>query len=116
MTLERIDPGARMSQAVIAGDLIFTAGQVAETNAGGPVGKQTQEILEIIDALLERAGSERSKLVSVTIYLANMLDFDAMNQVYDAWIDKANPPARACVQAQLAGSEFTVEIAVIAAR
>ena len=62
-----------------------------------------------------RAATARAFL-SVTIYLANMIDFDAMNAVYDEWVDKANPPARACVQAPLAGSEFNVEIAVIAAR
>ena len=69
-----------------------------------------------IDALLARAGSDRTRILSVTVYLANMIDFDAMNAVYDEWVDRANPPARACVQAPLAGSEFNVEIAVIAAR
>lgn len=116
MTIQRIDPGARMSQAVVCGNLVFTAGQVAERNAGAAVGVQTREILDSIDALLARAGSDRSRIVSVTIYLANMIDFDAMNAVYDEWVDRANPPARACVQAPLAGSEFNVEIAVIASR
>jgi len=116
MTVERIDIGRRMSQAAIVGNLVYTAGRVAENNAGKDVGTQTQEILDGLDDLLARAGSDRSKLVSVTVYLANMIDFDAMNAVYDAWIDKRNPPVRACVEAGLAGSEFNVEIAVVAAR
>jgi enamine deaminase RidA (YjgF/YER057c/UK114 family) len=116
MTIERIDPGPRMSQAVVCGNLVFTAGQVAENSAGAAVGAQTREILTNIDALLARGGSDRTRILSVTIYLTNMIDFDAMNAVYDEWVDKANPPARACVQAALAGSEFTVEIAVIASR
>ena len=116
MKIERIDPGPRMSQAVVCGDLVFTAGQVAEKNAGAAVGIQTREILANLDALLARAGSDRTRILSVTVYLANMIDFDAMNAVYDEWVDRANPPARACVQAPLAGSEFNVEIAVIAAR
>jgi enamine deaminase RidA (YjgF/YER057c/UK114 family) len=63
-----------------------------------------------------RVGSDKSKIASVTVYLANMIDFDAMNAVYGAWVDKANPPVRACVEAGLAGSEFNVEIAVVAER
>ena len=105
-----------MSQTVVCGNLVFTAGQVAEKNAGAAVGVQTGEILENIDALLAHAGSDRTRILSVTIYLANMIDFDAMNAVYDEWVDKANPPARACVEAPLVGSEFNVEITVIAAR
>jgi enamine deaminase RidA (YjgF/YER057c/UK114 family) len=87
MTITRIDPGARMSQAVSAGGLVFLAGQVAEENAGKDVGTQTAEILGQIDALLARAGTDRSRLVSVTIYLAAIGDFDAMNKVYDGWVD-----------------------------
>ena len=82
MAIERIDPGPRMSQAVVCGNLIFTAGQVAENNAGAAVGVQTREILANIDALLTRAGSDRARILSVTIYLANMIDFDAMNAAW----------------------------------
>ena len=67
-------------------------------------------------AHLAKAGSDKSKVVSVNIWLAAIGDFDAMNVVYDAWVDKANPPVRACVEARLAGSEFAVEIAAIAQR
>lgn len=116
MDIERHGIGPRMSQAVAAGGLVFLAGQVAEKNAGKDAGRQTREILGQIDKLLKAAGSDRSKLVSVTIYLSAIGDFDAMNAVYDAWVDKANPPARACVEARLAGSEFNVEIVAVAAR
>jgi enamine deaminase RidA (YjgF/YER057c/UK114 family) len=116
MAITRIDSGPRMSQAAIVGNLVFTAGRVAGETAGRDVGSQTREILDGIDALLERAGTDKSRIVSVSIWLAAIGDFDAMNVVYDAWVDKANPPTRACVEARLAGSEFAVEIAVIAER
>jgi enamine deaminase RidA (YjgF/YER057c/UK114 family) len=116
MTIQRIDIGKRMSQAAIVGDLIFTAGRIAEKNAGKDVGAQTKEILDGLDDLLARAGSDKSRIASVTIYLANMIDFDSMNEVYDAWVDKKNPPVRACIEAGLAGSEFNIEIAVVATR
>jgi enamine deaminase RidA (YjgF/YER057c/UK114 family) len=116
MTIERIDKGPRMSQAAIVGNLVFTAGQVANRSAGSDVGAQTREILDGIDALLARAGTDKSRIVSVQIWLAHICDFDAMYAVYDAWVDKPNPPVRACVEARLAGSEFAVEIAVIAER
>jgi enamine deaminase RidA (YjgF/YER057c/UK114 family) len=116
MAIERIDSGSRMSQAAVVGNLVFTAGRVAQANAGRDVGAQTREILEGIEALLAKAGTDKSRIVSVNIWLAAISDFDAMNAVYDAWVDKANPPVRACVEARLAGSEFAVEIAAIAER
>ncbi|MFV0474003.1 MAG: RidA family protein [Pikeienuella sp.] len=116
MTIERIEPGARMSQAVAHGGLVFTAGQVAANSRGADAGVQTKEILARIDDLLKQAGTDRSRILSINVWLANMVDFDAMNAVYDAWVDKANPPTRACVQSPLANSGFTVEIAAIAAR
>jgi enamine deaminase RidA (YjgF/YER057c/UK114 family) len=116
MTITRIDSGPRMSQAVAVGNLVYTAGRVADATAGRDVGSQTKEILDGLDALLAKAGTDKSRIVSVSIWLAAIGDFDAMNAVYDAWVDKANPPARACVEARLAGSQFAVEIAVIAER
>ena len=116
MAIERLDKGPRMSQAAIVGNLVFTAGRVADTTAGQDVGAQTKEILDGLDALLARAGTDKSKVISVQIWLAAIGDFDAMNAVYDAWVDKANPPTRACVEARLAGTEFAVEIACIAER
>ena len=106
MAIERIRIGPGMSEMAVVGNLIFTSGQVAENNAGRNAGTQTKEILDPIDRLLAQAGPDKSKTASVTVYLANMIDVDAMNSVYDAWVDKANPPVRACVAAGLAGSEF----------
>lgn len=116
MTIERHESGPRMSQAVAHGNLVFLAGQVARKNAGKDIGSQTTEILEQVDRLLKAAGTDKSRLLSVTVYLSSIGDFGAMNAVYDAWVDRKNPPARACVEARLAGSEFNVEIVAVAAR
>ncbi len=116
MTVQRIDVGDRMSQAVIHGDTVYTAGQVALGAKGQPVADQTKDILERIDALLAKAGTDKSKLVSATIWISDMTTFDEMNAVWDAWVSPGNTPGRACVEARLASPEFTVEIAVIAAK
>ena len=112
MTIERIDGGHRMSPAAVVGDLVFSAGRVAEANAG----RDIREILDDIDARLARAGTDKSRLVSLSVWLASITNFNAMNVVQDAWVNKANPPGRACVEARLAGSQFAVEIALIAER
>ena len=104
-----------MSQAVVYGGLVYTAGQVAMSEGGESVKRQTEVILEEIDALLSDAGSDKSRLLSATIWLANMADFSEMNEVWDAWVVEGETPARACVEAKLAAPQFTVEIAVIAA-
>jgi len=114
--IRRIGAGARMSRAVVRGETVYTAGQVAERTRGGPVADQTREILELIDELLAEAGSEKSKILSATIYLADISTFAEMNSVWDVWVDKANPPARATVEAKLVTPEYKVEIAVIAAK
>jgi len=114
MSIKRIEPGKRMSQAVIHGDTVYLAGQVG--TAGASVTDQTKEILAKIETLLADAGSSKSNLLQATIWLANMGDFAEMNAVWDAWIDPANPPARACGEARLAAPGYTVEIIVIAAR
>jgi enamine deaminase RidA (YjgF/YER057c/UK114 family) len=108
--------GPRMSKAVVHGATIYTAGQVAEASKGGSVAEQTREILALIDALLAEAGSAKSRILSATIYLADISTFAEMNSVWDVWVDKANPPARATVEAKLVTPDYKVEIAVIAAR
>lgn len=115
MSIERHQVGKRMSQIVVHGDTIYLAGQVAEDSTADVAG-QTQQILATIDALLGSVGSDRSKLLSVTIYLADMTSFHAMNTVWDDWVDRANPPARATVEARLAAPKYLVEISAIAAR
>lgn len=111
--IRRIEPGQRMSQAVVHGDLVWLAGQVGAP--GESVTRQTQAILERIDALLEQAGSSRSRLLQATIWLTSMDDFAEMNAVWDAWVDPQNPPGRACGQSRLASSDYRVEIIVVAA-
>ncbi len=107
---------ARMSQIVIQGDTLYLAGQVAQDAAGEPAGAQMANILERLDGLLAEAGTDKSKLLSATIWLADMRDFDAINEKWDAWVPEGAAPARACVEAKLAFTKFTVEVGVIAAR
>ncbi|HSR56462.1 MAG TPA: RidA family protein [Alphaproteobacteria bacterium] len=115
MTIERLHKGPRMSQVVKHGGTVYLAGQVALDAKGGSAAEQTGNILDRIDALLAEAGSDKSKLISATIWLADIALFNEMNKVWDAWIDPENPPTRACVESKLAAPDFSVEIAVIAA-
>ncbi len=114
MSITRIDPGPRMSEAVIHGNTIYLAGQVGTPDA--PVAQQTQEVLAAIDAVLAKCGSGKAKILSATVWLADIADFAEMNSVWDAWVDKANPPARATSEGKLAAPGYKVEIIVIAAK
>jgi enamine deaminase RidA (YjgF/YER057c/UK114 family) len=116
MTIQRFDTGPRMSQVVVHGDTIYLAGVVANTAAGKSVTEQTREVLSIIDGHLAKAGSDKSKLLTATIYLPDMDTFAEMNAVWDGWVSPGNTPARATVQARLAAPRYNVEIMVIAAR
>ncbi len=116
MTIERKHTNERMSQIVIHGDTVYLAGQVARDAAGEPAGAQMANILECIDGLLAEAGSDKSKILSATIWLADMRDFDAINEKWDAWVPEGAAPGRACVEAKLAFTKFTVEVGIIAAR
>ncbi|MGA9089529.1 MAG: RidA family protein [Bradyrhizobium sp.] len=116
MTIQRFDVGPRMSQAVVHGDTVYLAGVVAKTTAGESVAKQTQEVLSIIDGHLAKAGSDKSKLLTATIYLTDMKTFTEMNAVWDGWVSAGNTPARATVEAKLAAPQYNVEIMVTAAR
>jgi enamine deaminase RidA (YjgF/YER057c/UK114 family) len=113
MTTQRFEVGPRMSQAVVHNGIVHIAGQVAD-NRKSSLEQQTREILTKIDNLLAQAGSDKSKLLSVTVLLPHIIDFDALNVVYDAWIDPANPPARACYEARLADPDLRVEMTAIA--
>lgn len=113
--IERRHVGPRMSQLVVHGDRVYTAGQVA-ADPSQDVQGQTRQILEQIDKLLAEGGSSKSKALTCQIWLSDIRYFAAMNEVYDAWIDKANPPARACVESRLAGPQYLVEIQVVAAK
>ena len=111
--ITRLDPGARMSEAVIHGETIWLAGQVGEP--GHDVATQTRQTLAEIEAVLAKVGSDKSKILMATIWLADIADFEAMNAVWDAWVDPANPPARATSEARLATPDYLVEIIVTAA-
>lgn len=112
--IARIQPERRMSQAVIHGDTIYLAGQVGEP--GEDVVAQTRTALAEVDALLAQCGSDKSKILSAQVWLADIADFAAMNSVWDAWVDAANPPARATCEAKLATPDYRVEVVVVAAR
>ncbi|MGO4706546.1 RidA family protein [Microvirga sp. 2MCAF38] len=116
MTIQRIKPGPRMSGAVVHGDTVYLAGQVAADTAGKSVGEQTKEILSIIDGLLAQAGTDKTKILMTNIWLTDMATFQEMNAVWDAWVPQGHTPARATVEAKLAAPQFKVEIAVIAAK
>ena len=115
MSIQRINVGPRMSQAVVHGDTIYIAGQVAGDTTADAAG-QVRQILAKIEALLREAGSDKSKLLSANIWLADVKSYDAMNAIWDAWVTPGHPPARATVGAPLAGPQYLVEIAAIAAR
>ncbi len=115
MTIKRSKTGARMSQCVVHGDTVYLAGQVAD-DPNADVAGQTKQILAKIDGLLAEAGSDKSKLLSATVWLSDIRAFDEMNKVWDAWVSTGNTPARACVEAKLARANLLVEIGVIAAR
>ena len=116
MSIQRFETGPRMSQVVVHGNTVYLAGIVANKTAGESVTKQTQEILSTIDGYLAAAGTDKSKLLSTTIYITDMKNFAEMNAVWDAWVSPGNTPARATVEVQLAAPKFHVEIMVIAAK
>jgi enamine deaminase RidA (YjgF/YER057c/UK114 family) len=116
MTIARFHAGPRMSQAVVHGGTVYLAGQVADQAKGKSVSEQTREILAKIEALLAEAGSDKARILSATVYLADIAKFAEMNAAWDAWVASGHAPARATVEARLAAPEYTVEIACIAAR
>jgi len=114
VSITRLEPGARLSAAVVHGGLVYLAGHVSN-HPDASVREQTREILEEIDRHLALAGSSKSKLLTVSIWLADMSTFAEMNAAWDAWVDRRNLPARATVEARLAAPDYKVEIAGIAA-
>lgn len=114
-SIVRFDVGARMSEMAVHGDRVFLAGQVA-VDGLQDIGGQTRQVLAAIDALLVRAGSDKSKILMAQIYLADIADFAGMNAAWDDWVVPGHTPPRATVQARLARPEWKVEIVVTAAR
>jgi enamine deaminase RidA (YjgF/YER057c/UK114 family) len=112
MSIQRIEPAARMSAAVVHGNTVYLAGQVGE---GESVTDQCKDALSEVDRLLAAVGSDKSKILQTIIYLSDMAYFGEMNAVWESWIDPANPPARATSEAKLAAPKYKVEFIVTAA-
>jgi enamine deaminase RidA (YjgF/YER057c/UK114 family) len=103
-----------MSEAVVHNGTIYLAGQVADDASQDTAG-QTRQILSAIDALLAECGSDKTRILSAQIFLADISDFAAMNSAWDAWVPAGHTPARATVESKLAAAKYRVEVKVIAA-
>ncbi|MEI6737692.1 MAG: RidA family protein [Pseudomonadota bacterium] len=115
MTIQRLYVGKRLSEAAIYNNTIYLAGQVAEDNTQDIAG-QTKQVLITIDKLLAEAGSDKTRILQVTIFIADMKDFPGMNAIWDEWVEQGATPPRATVEAKLAKSEWKVEMLVVAGR
>ncbi len=114
MTIQRFDVGTRLSEMAVHHGTAYLAGQVA-ADATQDIRGQTQQVLAQIDALLARAGSDKRKLLMVQIFIVDLADFPAMNEVWEAWVPAGHAPPRATVQARLAKAEWKIEMVVTAA-
>jgi enamine deaminase RidA (YjgF/YER057c/UK114 family) len=114
MAIKRIEPGPRMSKAVVHNGVVYLAGLTADDSSQDVKG-QTKQILDKIDALLKAAGSDKSKILSANIWLTDIKNWATMNTVWDPWVSPGNTPARATVEAKLADPKLLVEIMVQAA-
>ncbi len=114
MSIERMETGTRMSRIVKHQGTVYLCGQVA-ADTTADIKEQTRSTLQKIEDLLAASGSNKEKMLSVTIYIADMVDFAAMNDVWDHWVSPGHAPARACVQAAMARPEILVEMSVTAA-
>lgn len=113
--IKRIDPGARMSEAVIHGGKVYTAGVVADSTVGKSVFEQTKDVLQQIDEILAKAGTDKTRILKANIWLTNIATFNDMNKAWDAWVVAGKTPARATVEAKLAAKGYDVEIMIEAA-
>jgi enamine deaminase RidA (YjgF/YER057c/UK114 family) len=113
--IRRIEPGTRMSEAVIHGNKVYSCGIVADKAVGKSVFEQTREILQQIDGLLAAAGSDKTRILKANIWLTDISTFDQMNQAWDAWVVAGHTPARATVESKLAAPGYDVEIMIEAA-
>jgi len=116
VSVQRIDGNARMSKVVVHGDTVYLAGLTADKTVGRGLAEQTREILSLIDGFLAKAGTDKSKLLTATIWLSDIRTVAEMNEVWDAWVKPGHSPARACIEALLQGPEKKIEIQVTAAR
>jgi enamine deaminase RidA (YjgF/YER057c/UK114 family) len=115
--IQYIEPGARMTQALVHQKTVYLAGQVAEHETGADVYLQTKDALAGVERLLAAAGSNKANILSATIWLTDMDTFADMNRAWDEWVVQGATPARATVHSQrLAAPEYLVEISVVAAQ
>ena len=114
MPITRTNLTPRMSRVVEHNGTIYLCGQTAKDATKG-IKEQTVTTLEKVEELLESVGSDKKHILSVTIYVRDMKDFSAMNEVWDAWVEEGHQPARACVEARIARPELLVEMSVVAA-
>jgi len=114
MMIQRFDVGARMSEMAVHNGTVYLAGQIAD-DATQDIAGQTSQVLAAVDALLARAGSDKSKILMAQIFLVDLADFDGMNAVWDAWVSAGHTPPRATVQAALAKPGWKIEVVVTAA-
>ncbi len=112
--VQRFDVGTRLSEMAVHNGVCYLAGQVAPDHSQDIAG-QTSQVLAAIDALLARAGTDKSRLLMVQIYIADLAEFPAMNAVWESWVVPGHTPPRATVQAALAKPEWKVEMVVTAA-
>lgn len=109
MTLHRLNPGPRMSEAVCIGDIAFLAGQVPD-DLTADITEQTRQVLANMDAVVAQLGAGKADIASVQVWLADMADFQGMNAVWDEWVDRSAPPARATGGVPLARAGMRVEM------
>lgn len=112
--VQRFDVGARLSEMAIHNGVVYLAGQIPEDPKLDIEG-QTRQVLEAIDKLLARAGTDKTKLLMVQIFLVDLKDFEGMNRVWDAWVVPGHTPPRATVQAYLASPQWRLEVVATAA-
>jgi enamine deaminase RidA (YjgF/YER057c/UK114 family) len=114
VTVQRFDVGARLSEMAVHNGVCYLAGQVP-ADATQDIQGQTRQVLAAIDALLARAGTDKTRLLMVQIFIKDLAEFPAMNAVWDAWVPAGHAPPRATVQAALAKPEWKIEIVATAA-
>jgi enamine deaminase RidA (YjgF/YER057c/UK114 family) len=114
MAIQRFEVGKRLSEMAVHNGTVYLAGQVAN-DSGQDIRGQTQQVLAAIDRLLAQAGTDKSRILMAQIYMSDMRNFPAMNEVWDTWVVAGQTPPRATVQADLAKPEWLIEIVVTAA-
>ena len=115
MTIQRFHVGPRLSETAVHDRTVYLAGQVPHHHPEAEIEDQTREVLGHIDRLLAEAGSDKTRLLSVQVFLTDINEIDRMNTVWDHWVPPGNTPPRATVQARLADSRWRLEVVVTAA-